>query len=150
MTGSLLLGRGPHAVLELGGRVQHLPAAPRDLEPDRADRCLDGLHLALEALTQHLAVAHADRRRLREQDAGNFVRGAPAGATTVTSVPGRFFFIWTGRIEHVERAGGVEPVHQRTEQLRVHVVDLALHASRSAPPTPPTSASPTSTRSTLG
>jgi hypothetical protein len=45
---------------------------------------------------------------------------------TVTSVPGRFFFICTGAVKHVERAGFSEPIHQRPEQLRIHVVDLAL------------------------
>ena len=51
---------------------------------------------------------------------------ARGGAITVSSVPGRFFFICTGDVEDLERAGGVEPIHDDAEDLRVHVVDLAF------------------------
>ena len=41
-------------------------------------------------------------------------------------MPGPVLLHLHRRVEHVERAGRVQPVHQRPEQLRVHVVDLAL------------------------
>ena len=125
LIGSLCSCRGPYAILELGGRVQHLAVAPRDFEADLADRRLDGLPLAIEAFTQHLAMAHADRRRFREQHAGNFVPALRPGDDR-DQRPRTILLHLDGRVEHVERSGGVETVHQRTEQLRVHVVDLAL------------------------
>ena len=53
-------------------------------------------HLAVQALARHLLVAHADGRRLAEDDVGQRARAARAAPTIVISVPGRFFFICTG------------------------------------------------------
>ena len=47
-------------------------------------------------------------------------------AMTVSSVPGRFFFICTADVKHFQRAGLVQLVHQDAVDLRVHVVDLAF------------------------
>ena len=52
--------------------------------------------LALEALALDLAVPQPDRRRLAEDRRPAAPRRSSGGATTVSSVPGRFFFICTG------------------------------------------------------
>ena len=65
------------------------------LEAYRADRRLDRHDLPLQALAIDLVVPQPDRRRLAEDDVGIAARRA-GGATTVSSVPGRFFFICTG------------------------------------------------------
>jgi hypothetical protein len=87
--------RQPGAVVELRGGIQHAAAAARDLDADRTNGRLDRPDLAVEHVASHLVVAHADRRRLGEQQPAIASRRSD-GASTVTSVPGRFFFIWTG------------------------------------------------------
>ena len=54
------------------------------------------------------------------------------------------------RVEHVERAGREQPIHQRPEQLRVHVVDLALDRDDPLGRRRPRRRSPRTMRSTFG
>ena len=55
-----------------------------------------GTIVALQALAVDVVVPQPDGRRLAEDDVGHRRAAAPAAATTVSSVPGRFFFICTG------------------------------------------------------
>ena len=51
---------------------------------------------------------------------------------------------------HLERAGGVERIHHRSENLRVHVVDLALEHDDLLGRAAARRSCPTMTRSTFG
>ena len=72
------------------------------------------------------------------------------GATTVSSVPGPVLLHLHRHVEHLERAGGVQPIHDDAEDLRVHVVDLALDDGDAIGCRARSAARPISTRSTFG
>ena len=55
------------------------------------------------------------------------------GATTVSSVPGSILLHLHRNVEHLERAGRVQPIHRDAENLRVHVVDLAFDDDHPVP-----------------
>ena len=86
---------------------------------------VDGHELPGQALAQALAVSHADRGRLAEQRIGD--RRALLGRDQHGDQRARPVLLHLDRhVEDLERAGRVQLLHQRAEQLRVHVVDLAL------------------------
>ena len=76
-----------------GDGVHHPAVAPRDLEPHGAERRLDAHDFALQTLAVDVGMPQADGRRLPKDDVRNLREPIRARAITVSSVPGRFFFI---------------------------------------------------------
>ena len=88
--------RPARAVVELGHGVQDAAVAPRDLEPDGADRRLDGDDLALQTLARRPPEYRSPIVVVSRKMTSAIGARRSGGATTVSSVPGRFFFICTG------------------------------------------------------
>ena len=84
-----------------------------------------GTRCPLQALAVHVVVPQPDRRRLAEDDVGH--RRAQRRRRDDGQQRARAILLHLHRdVEHLERAGGVEPIHDEPENLRVHVVDLAF------------------------
>ena len=105
--------------------VDDAAVAPRHFESHGADRRLDVDDLAPQALALDLVVPQTDRGRLAEDDVGQ--RGAALRRRDDGQQRARAILLHLHRnVEHFQRARGVQPVHRDAEQLRIHVVDLAL------------------------
>ena len=127
------------------------PSRAGDLEADRRRPASRSAHdLAVQALALHLLIAHADRRRLGEQHRRTAPRASLGRRDDRDQRAGPVLLHLHRRVEHVERAGRVQPVHQRTEELRVHVVDLALEHDDALGRRATRPSSPTRIRSTFG
>ena len=109
-----------------GAALSGLPFRARDLEPYRTRGRLDRDDLPVEALAQHLLMTDADGRRLGEQHAGKRVAAIHRSDHRDQRARPVLLHLHRGVVD-VKRAGSVEPVHQRPEQLGIHVVDLAFH-----------------------
>ena len=120
----VLPGR-PHAVVELGRGVHDRALPPGHLEPDRAKPCLDRHDLSIQALALDVVVPDAEGGRLAEDDSRQCL--LPIGRRQDCDQGAGPVLLHLDRGEiHLERAGRVEAIHQNAEDLRVHVVDLAL------------------------
>ena len=142
------LGTGG-AVVELGLAVHHhaprratlMRTSPYGVATDTISR--------RQALALPLGEADADGGRLAEQHVDNRVLARRRHQHRHQRARAALLHLHRDE-EHLERAGVVELVHHRAEQLRVHVVDLAFDDEHAIAVGPPSAASPTSTRSTLG
>ena len=118
--------RQPRAVLEFRGGVDHAPAPPGHLEPDRAERGLDADDLPRQALAVHLAVPQANRRRLARRRCRVSAGRRRRRRDHRQQRAGTVLLHLHRHVEHLERAGRVQAIHDDAEQLGVHVVDLAF------------------------
>ena len=134
-----------------GEALSDLPVAARHLDADRSDGrrrpCID---VAVEALARHLAIAHADGRRLAEDRRRSSASRASGGSDHRQQRARPVLLHLNRRVEDIERAVCQQSVHQRrrksagscrrsrlrsrrpTGSARRHPVHRSARAARSA------------------
>ena len=113
------------AILELGLGVDDHAIPLAKLDSDGPVLGLDDDGLPVEDGAVPLLPANPERRRLAEQ---HLLDGHPTGRRNEhgDEDPGAPLLHLHGRQIGIERTGAEQPVHERTEELRREVVDLAL------------------------